>query len=972
MKKIFIAQMTRMGDIVQTLPLIKRLKEVEEECQVTVMCIMEPMELIRRNPWVDRLIYLPLSYYKQIRGESEENSAKLQALFDNMEELRESYDLVVNLTHDTLSAEICRKIDSKRKSGCVFSRNGKVRTSGDWGKYLFAVVDNRAQNSFNLVDMAVGMGGIPHKPVENYFHIDDGQTRRTREILKSHGYKGSGRLVALQMGAALLHRAWPVKNFASFAKQLAQSHDIEFLLLGISKEQVLGQEFLRLTALPAINLIGETGINDLPAIISICDLLVSNDTGTAHIAGAVGTKVLGLYFSTAYYAETAPYGRDNIILQVELPCSPCLSPEGCESIECKDYLVAEAVEKAAVFMLDGGRAPCFDYPNLSVYQSSFSSNGTLVYEPLSQNVTEQFLTGFLNRMLWEPFLGLECDVNFVNRYLPILKDLDASKTKVQAYEEECESLRGKFHKALRLANDVYFELCRSPVDVDKTLSMNEELAVVQADIMASNNSLMRSFHHYELMDVEQTNYRHIARQIVGKYVRLHGMADSFLAILRELFVSPLIERHAGSLSENSGIPSFGRMPASGNASDSCVSIFDGMTGSSKNPNFGNPLHDAPESHSSDTPEMYSSGTPGQGPNFSNDEVLYLGLSSGPFFGWGICGDYLKKELSKLVNVISLGDRQELKCRKDLPGKVLHTLSALDFTSLFQARGTHDFGYTFFEYDLTKACMENAEHYCRIIAGSDWCKEKLLERGIRNAEVLIQGIDPDLFHPITEEKSSDSFVIFSGGKFELRKGQDLVLKAVKTLQEKYRDIFLVNLWFNQWPGTMDMMSLSPHIDFQLRGDTWEEKMRHLYAVNGLDAERIQTHSIVPHNQLRSLFQTTDVGVFPNRCEGGTNLVLMEYMACAKPVIATFATGHKDILNDRNALLLTNGRSYKMRYERMGLAGDWEEPSLDELMVKIEYAYHHRDEIGKIGLQAGKDLKALAWSRTAERLLEIVYG
>ena len=39
----------------------------------------------------------------------------------------------------------------------------------------------------------------------------------------------------------------------------------------------------------------------------------------------------------------------------------------------------------------------------------------------------------------------------------------------------------------------------------------------------------------------------------------------------------------------------------------------------------------------------------------------------------------------------------------------------------------------------------------------------------------------------------------------------------------------------------------------------------------------------------VYQNTDVGIFPSRCEAGTNLVMMEYMACGKPAIATVGTG-----------------------------------------------------------------------------------
>ena len=82
------------------------------------------------------------------------------------------------------------------------------------------------------------------------------------------------------------------------------------------------------------------------------------------------------------------------------------------------------------------------------------------------------------------------------------------------------------------------------------------------------------------------------------------------------------------------------------------------------------------------------------------------------------------------------------------------------------------------------------------------------------------------------------------------------------------------------------------------------MNHTYAINGLDPDRIRTCDLIPNEKQREIYRNTDIGIFPNRCEGGTNLVLMEYMACAKPVIASYTSGHKDKVSNDNALLLFN--------------------------------------------------------------------
>ncbi len=353
-----------------------------------------------------------------------------------------------------------------------------------------------------------------------------------------------------------------------------------------------------------------------------------------------------------------------------------------------------------------------------------------------------------------------------------------------------------------------------------------------------------------------------------------------------------------------------------------------------------------------------------------EKTFYLGLPSGENFGWGICGHYLKAELSKHVTTISLDDEPELAQRMDLPGHVLHALCDHDFNTLYAARGEKNCGYTFFEYELTSPALGKAKHFDLVFCGSSWCREKLRSSGIDHAAVLIQGIDPEHFYPMGPRPIDGPFVIFSGGKFELRKGQDLVLKAVAHLQQKYRDVLLVNAWFNLWPQTMQSMTTSPFIRFELKGTHWKEWMEHLYMLNGLDPRRIVTCERISHSELRRIFAMTDLGVFPNRCEGGTNLMLMEYMACGRPVIASLTSGHRDILNERNCLTLTNLRPFHLRDPDGQLVALWEEPSLDELIERMEHAYHHRQDLYILARRAAADMRGFTWAMTARRLLDAV--
>ncbi|MBI2419139.1 MAG: tetratricopeptide repeat protein [Ignavibacteriales bacterium] len=349
--------------------------------------------------------------------------------------------------------------------------------------------------------------------------------------------------------------------------------------------------------------------------------------------------------------------------------------------------------------------------------------------------------------------------------------------------------------------------------------------------------------------------------------------------------------------------------------------------------------------------------------FTPENPLVLALTSGENFGWGVCSKYIVKHLSATTPVSVLG-------AVDIPGldqrTIFHAIQNNKLEPLHSVRGKVNIGYTFFEFLLDSDSTRNAGWYDLILGGSTWNKEKLIVHGIKNAEVLLQGVDPEIFYPIEEQKLSNLFVIFSGGKFELRKGQDMVLKAVGILQQRYKDVILINAWYNMWPQTMMDMAKSQYIKFDVRGSQWTEVMEYLYLINGLDRDRIFTLELTKNSQLRGIYAKSDIGLFPNRCEGGTNLVLMEYMACAKPVIASYNTGHKDVLTEDTSYLLKEMKPFEV-YDNGVLAAEWEEPSLDEIVAKLDYAYHHRDEIKNTGHKAGEYMKNFTWEKTAQQVL-----
>ena len=368
-------------------------------------------------------------------------------------------------------------------------------------------------------------------------------------------------------------------------------------------------------------------------------------------------------------------------------------------------------------------------------------------------------------------------------------------------------------------------------------------------------------------------------------------------------------------------------------------------------------------------------------------------------GWGICGKNLALELSNLdrINIITpsdirpepIGDELEYAAISRLPinsidasnfdknenrvmGVSIRIMNDLDLSLLMDdVLSEIVIGYTFYLGNpLTTEQKNSANQLNLIAAGSSYCENRLNAAGINNTTTIIQGINPQIFNPANNEKNllKDRFIIFSGGKFEYRKGQDIVLKAFKIFSDIHPDALLVNSWSNFWEFSINTMAESRLIDFSFDAKEPEKSYQQLYINNDIDPKKVITLPIKPPHQLSSIFKNSDVGLFPNRCEGGTNLILMEYMACGKPAIATIRTGHADIVNPDNAFAIEKDSSVNPRHGNLSGYHGWVEPDIDEIVAHLETAYNDKEACRQKGRAAGEFLKNITWKKAALEFYE----
>lgn len=265
---------------------------------------------------------------------------------------------------------------------------------------------------------------------------------------------------------------------------------------------------------------------------------------------------------------------------------------------------------------------------------------------------------------------------------------------------------------------------------------------------------------------------------------------------------------------------------------------------------------------------------------------------------------------------------------------------------------------------------NAQPFDLIVAGSTWTANRLAAQKLSCQVTLVQqGVDTTLFRPGPGLRLwHDRFVVFSGGKLEYRKGQDLVLQAFKAFAQRHPDALLVTAWGSgyrrQFVGLSGLPGLS---DPQLMSDGRPDVAAWAHA-SGIPPGSVLDLGLVDHAQFAAILREIDIGLFPNRCESGTNLVAMEAMASGVPLILSANTGHLDLIGDgAHCVAVASDGPVDARRAEVDDISDWGSPAVDELVAALERAYRQRESLRALGLAGAAYVDRFNWGAQAARFM-----
>ena len=333
--RILVRANNWIGDVVLSTPALHALRVAFPGAELSVLAKPWVIPVLRHNPDIDRiLIYDARGRHKGIRG--------VHRLALDLKKERFDCAILLQRAFEAAWISFLARIPVRigyRTDGRSLLLTHSIRASRE--EFLVP----RVEHNLSMLDAF----GVPPADTKVVLNVGQGDLARARERLATLGVGREDVLFGLSPGATFgSAKRWLPERFAALADRVTGARGAKGLIFGGPAERDLGEEIARTASGSGLlNLAGLTQLEEAIALIGLCGLFITNDSGLMHIAAALDVPLVAIFGPTDP-RTTAPWSRRHVIVRKEgICCSPCLKRECDEDHRCMRSISVDDVLGAA-------------------------------------------------------------------------------------------------------------------------------------------------------------------------------------------------------------------------------------------------------------------------------------------------------------------------------------------------------------------------------------------------------------------------------------------------------------------------------------------------------------------------------------------------------------------------------------------------------------------------------------------------
>ena len=312
-KRLLIRSTNWIGDAVMTTPAVRAIRKNFPDTEISILAKPWVAPVFESSPYIDNiLIYDDAGKHKGLLGKLRLARELKEYRFDAVILLQNAIEAAIIAFFAGIPCRIGYNTDAR---GLLLTHSvpctPQIKKIHQTGYYLGILQGVGLKTDGLNLDLVVA---------EKY-------QERAFEILNQYGISRNDRLVGINPSATFgSAKQWFPQRYADLADRIKEVFRAKIIIFGGPGDRELGREISQMMQHQSIDLCGKTDLQEAIALINMCNLFITNDSGLMHVATALDVPLIAIFGSTNPIT-TGPKGLNSRIVRVPVECSPCLKPE---------------------------------------------------------------------------------------------------------------------------------------------------------------------------------------------------------------------------------------------------------------------------------------------------------------------------------------------------------------------------------------------------------------------------------------------------------------------------------------------------------------------------------------------------------------------------------------------------------------------------------------------------------------------
>jgi len=330
LKNILIIQLGDIGDVVWSIPTFWAVKNAYPKAKLFLLVREGFGSLLTSDPFIEH-VFEAKKYQGSFLG-------RLGAQLAFLKSVRYAgFDLVFDLRTDERGAFMARLTGAPFRASLV-CREGPFYRNRLFSHLIYPANENvRVRLGAAEQSLRVVRGfGIPTGDTVPKLFVEPETLGRMKKLIDIHGVYSQAQdeapngFVTLNPFSRWSYKEWPLHNWVAIGAWLWREYRLPTVIVGSALERERAEALVKSGngIVKIYNMVGETNLTELAALLSLSRLHVGVDSAAPHIAAAVGTPTITLY-GPSDWRDWAPVGEQHSVVTLDMDCSPC-HQKGCD------------------------------------------------------------------------------------------------------------------------------------------------------------------------------------------------------------------------------------------------------------------------------------------------------------------------------------------------------------------------------------------------------------------------------------------------------------------------------------------------------------------------------------------------------------------------------------------------------------------------------------------------------------------